>query len=147
LRGDLRPLESAEQIPALQLSIDDIGVIKETPAKRYLEGQEKWDKEFRRKAEVVVQRRIKMRKKIARLLERAKEQGLIDGDSNPTYERPKTQDGEESLSQRRWGPLDIQQEFPPPSAVAFRRDIVSTKVHLCRPKADLFARCSRTHLP
>jgi hypothetical protein len=109
----------------LQLPIDEIGIIKESPAKRYLEGQQKWDNVFRRKAEIVVKRRIKQRKKIRRLLDLAKEQGLLDDKGKLIGERSESLEGGESSSQRRWGPLDLQGENPPPSAIAIRRDVVS----------------------
>jgi hypothetical protein len=125
LHGNLRHLEPPDQIPALQVPVDEIGIIKETPAKRYLEGQGKWDRTFRRKAESIVKRREKQRKKINRLLERAKELGLLDTSGHTTNVTSNSLDEYEPSSRRRWGPLDLEDERPPPSAIAMRRDVVS----------------------
>lgn len=38
-RGIRRPLEPESEIPALQLPLDELGKVKELPAKRYLTGQ------------------------------------------------------------------------------------------------------------
>ena len=42
-RGVLRPLEPESEIPSLHLPREELGMIKELPAKRYLTGQGLWD--------------------------------------------------------------------------------------------------------
>ena len=58
-RGVLRPLESEEDLPALHLPADELGMIKELPAKRYLTGQGLWDVRYSRAAKTVEQHRKK----------------------------------------------------------------------------------------
>ena len=45
-RGVLRPLEPEADLKALHLPSDELGMIKELPAKRYLTGQGLWDDRF-----------------------------------------------------------------------------------------------------
>lgn len=45
-RGLRRPLEDEKDIPALHVPQEEIGMIKELPAKRYLTGQALWDKKY-----------------------------------------------------------------------------------------------------
>lgn len=67
-RGVLRPLESESDLPALHLPSDELGMIKELPAKRYLTGQGLWDVRYSRAAKTVEQHRKKN-------LERSKKDG------------------------------------------------------------------------
>lgn len=46
--GVVRPMEPMEQINALNLDKEDIGLIKEAPVKRYLAGRAIWDRKFKR---------------------------------------------------------------------------------------------------
>jgi hypothetical protein len=45
-RGIIRPLEDEDDLPALQVPFEELGMIKELPAKRYLTGQGLWDKKY-----------------------------------------------------------------------------------------------------
>ena len=44
--GDIYNLDPASDIPALQLSPEEIGILKEGPVKKWLVRQEKWNKKF-----------------------------------------------------------------------------------------------------
>jgi hypothetical protein len=44
--GTCRPLESEAELDAMTMPADEIGVIKEGPAMRFLTGQALWDKKF-----------------------------------------------------------------------------------------------------
>ena len=127
LHGRIRALESPEQLSAFQLPIDKIGIIKDIPAMRYLEGQDKWDKTFRRKAESVVKHREKYREKAETLLRNANDMNLLPKDNGIEAE---SMYREGSVNRRRWGPLDLVGENPPPSAIAGRRDTVGASQHI-----------------
>ncbi|KAG8932784.1 hypothetical protein FRC02_000553 [Tulasnella sp. 418] len=45
-RGEIRPLEEESKLIACTLPLEEIGVLNERSVKRYLEGQERWDKKF-----------------------------------------------------------------------------------------------------
>ncbi|KAI9066431.1 alpha/beta-hydrolase [Trametes sanguinea] len=126
--GNVRPMEPPEEIEALRLKPQEIGVIKEAPVRRWLEGQEEWDRRFKRTAERVIRKRRQFETKAARLLEHAREQGLIHDELQPRHSRASLgrsiSSGSvgEIDSDRRWGPLDLKDENPPPSAIAGRRD-------------------------
>lgn len=45
--GILRPLEPESELPGCTLPIEKLGVVSETAAKRYLEGQALWDKKYK----------------------------------------------------------------------------------------------------
>lgn len=91
---------------------------------RYLEGQRKWDQTFHGSAAGINKRRRKFQTKTDNLVKRANEAGLLNADGSIIRER-----GLASVAQRsnvsRWGPLDLTQENPPPSAIAGRTDTVS----------------------
>ena len=55
--GILRPLEPASELGALQMPTDEIGMIKEGPALRYLTGQYLWDKKYKHARKKVAQHR------------------------------------------------------------------------------------------
>ncbi|KAH9894438.1 alpha/beta-hydrolase [Cubamyces lactineus] len=126
--GNVRPMEPAEEIAALRLKPQEIGIIKEKPVRRWLAGQEEWDRKYKRAAENVIRKRKQYEAKAARLLEHAREQGFIHEEIGP---RESTVSSSASISsgsvgeievERRWGPLDLKDENPPPSAIAGRRD-------------------------
>ena len=132
IQGRVRQMEAREEIPCLKLSASDIGLLREAPARRWLEGQQKWDRKFKGTAKSVTKKRKKIEEQYAKTIERAKELGLIhspeetasiltiDGDM---YADGANADGEIQRG-RRWGPLDLDTEDPPPSAIAGRRDTV-----------------------
>lgn len=57
--GISRPLESPSELAALQMPVDEIGMLKEGPASRYLDGQALWAKKYARAARQVEKRRLK----------------------------------------------------------------------------------------
>ncbi|KAJ2931623.1 hypothetical protein H1R20_g5347, partial [Candolleomyces eurysporus] len=131
IHGMVRPMEPREEIPALQLSPDKIGMIKEAPAMRWHKGQEEWDKRFHKAGKRVLQKREKLKDKADKLIKHALEQGLVHeafpeslGDEpveKQTNRNRRTSIGE-IQEHRRWGPLDLKDEKPPASAIAGRRD-------------------------
>lgn len=134
--GHIRPMEPKEDVEALNMKPQEIGIIKEAPVKRWLRGQEMWDQKYKRTAHGVLKKRRHYEEKAERLLRNARDQGLVlEHESRPQVGRLNT--GRTSLSansiggidqDRRWGPLDLHDEFPPPSAIAARRDTVRTLV-------------------
>ncbi|KAI0824710.1 alpha/beta-hydrolase [Trametes gibbosa] len=126
--GNVRPMEPPEEIEALRLKPYEIGLVKEAPVKRWLAGQEEWDKKYKRKAERAIRKRRRYEAKAIRLLEHAKEQGLVHDELRPHRSRTSSIGSVSSRSvgevepDRRWGPLDLKDENPPPSAIAGRRD-------------------------
>ncbi|KAI0650222.1 alpha/beta-hydrolase [Trametes meyenii] len=126
--GKVRAMEPPEEIEALRLKPYEIGLIKEAPVRRWLAGQEAWDKKYKSTAEHVVRKRRQYEAKAARLLEHAREQGLIHDEIQPQRSRLSANGSVSSgsvgevESNRRWGPLDLKDENPPASAIAGRRD-------------------------
>ncbi|THV08365.1 alpha/beta-hydrolase [Dendrothele bispora CBS 962.96] len=132
--GRIRPMEPREEIPALQIKASQIGIIKEDPCTRWWKGQQEWDKRFMKKAERAVKERAKIKAKAQRLLENARKQGLLLVREGEDRQHPRFRDASEARStsanpvdgtiqeDRRWGPLDLDDENPPLSAIAKRRD-------------------------
>lgn len=117
VRGAVRPLEDEGDLQAIRLYLDhpdQVGIIKEGPVRRYLEGQGIWDKRFKRTAKKVEKKREKNEEKARALLERASELGLLARNGHPAA----------SHHHRLPDHLDVcaSGETPPPSAVAGRRD-------------------------
>ncbi|ORY26314.1 hypothetical protein BCR39DRAFT_541265 [Naematelia encephala] len=57
--GVCRPLEPPSELSAMTMPFDEIGVIKEGPAIRYLNGQALWDKKFKHARKAVAKHRKK----------------------------------------------------------------------------------------
>ncbi|KAG5648902.1 hypothetical protein DXG03_000251 [Asterophora parasitica] len=128
INGISRPMEPPEEIRALALRPGEVGIIKEGPTRRWLEGQEQWDHEFKRSAKRAMKRRYKLELKAERLIDNARLQGLIlTGEATPQELQRTMSNGyadklDRIQDERRWGPLDLDGERPPPSAIAKRRD-------------------------
>ncbi|KAI0751533.1 alpha/beta-hydrolase [Daedaleopsis nitida] len=137
VQGHVRPMEPAEEMDVLRIKPQEIGVIKERPVRRWLDGQEAWDKKYRRTAERVINKRKSHETKAQRLLDHARQQGLIHDELQPQRSRASVvRDDLSSVgeieSQRRWGPLDLKDENPPPSAIVGRRDTLEAVALLKR---------------
>jgi hypothetical protein len=156
VHGQIRPMEPMEEIHALRIPPGQIGLIKEAPVRRWLRGQEIWDEQFKGRAKKVLKKRKKLEEKAERIVQRVTRQGLVvdteGGEARPSREqtggggeqdevRPKVeQQGRKRSSRsvlttsgiidenRRFGPLDLDDENPPPSAIAKRRDTVSRTI-------------------
>ncbi len=135
IHGHTRPMEPKEDLEVLQLRREEIGLIKEDPAMRWANGQNEWDKVYRQTAKKAVKKRQKLEAKAHRMLEHAREQGLITAsqplrpnmrERNASHTKSPSEDSMARTIQedRRWGPLDLENESPPPSSIAKRRDTV-----------------------
>ncbi|KAI0265849.1 hypothetical protein BC834DRAFT_876659 [Gloeopeniophorella convolvens] len=152
--GRVRPMEPPEEIAALRMRPADVGLIKEAPVRRWLDGQAHMDKVYGRYARSAMRKRAACMAKAERMLIKAREGGLVleqdeedggaggDGDGMgsqmPAASRVRgggvrmasadsdgsatSGQGPQILEERRWGPLDLTHERPPPSAIAGRRD-------------------------
>lgn len=123
------------------MPIDEIGKIKEGPCLRYMEGQSLMDKKFKKEAQRVEKRRAKNEEKARRILQKAAEKGLFDPNRSSGGKgvvRPEGKRGMESNWEDMpiYGPTDLQDETPPPSAIAGRRDtedaiaLLRTSLHI-----------------
>lgn len=136
IEGMTRPMEPKEELEVLKIPKEEIGLIREDPCIRWLDGQTQWDKTYHTSAKKAIRKRRTFETKAHRMLENAKDEGLITA-TNPlrSTARPQRATGHErSMSDapvdhtiqddRRWGPLDLADEQPPPSAIANRKDTV-----------------------
>lgn len=135
IRGRVRQMEAKEEIQCLRAEVNSVGLLKEAPARRWLDGQEEWDKKFKSSAKKVTKQRKKTAAKYERMVKRAIELGLVQVsvDDTASIHTQGTTNLENSAiiqKDRRWGPLDLDEERPPPSAIAGRRDTVSHKTFL-----------------
>ncbi|KAF7332117.1 Alpha beta-hydrolase [Mycena kentingensis (nom. inval.)] len=127
IKGNVRDMEPVEDIAVLRMAPGQIGIIKEQPTVRWHKGQSEYDKKYKGEAQKAARKRRKNLDKADRIIANAREQGLVrllDGvtpqatlDSASFH----TTDGT-IQSDRRYGPLDLEDENPPPSAIAKRRD-------------------------
>lgn len=140
--GISRSMEDAAEIPALNIKPGQIGLIKEEPCLRWYEGQQIWDERYHKQAVSALKRRRRLSRQYEQLLRHAKESGLVLlRDSSPSLEnalkmRPSNQSirtiAAQIQEERRWGPLDLDDENPPPSAIVGRRDTVRLRI-TCLP--------------
>ncbi|PCH41474.1 alpha/beta-hydrolase [Wolfiporia cocos MD-104 SS10] len=148
--GHVRPMEPREEIEALQIKPQLIGLIKEAPVRRWLIGQEIWDKKFKHAANKVIARRRQYERKAERLLQNARSQGTIHiNETIPPNERRGISQSSlasapagEIENDRRWGPLDLADEKPAPSAIAGRRDTAEAVALL---KKNIYHTAPKTH--
>lgn len=155
VHGEIRPMEPIHEMPTLRIPPSQVGLIKEAPVRRWLLGQEMWDEQFKDRPKKVSKERKKCEEQAEDIIRDAARQGLVvsaeQGDARVSREqtggegggeqdtvRPKVeQQGRKTSGRsvltttgiidedRRFGPLDLDDENPPPSAIAKRRDTVS----------------------
>jgi hypothetical protein len=132
----VRPMEGKEEIPCLNIKPGEIGMIKEAPAMRWYHGQVKWDEKYKSAASRAVKQRKKLQARADAMVKNALDQGLIHSSFPDSVTSEPEEKGTglavahksfigEIQAERRWGPLDLDNERPPPSAIAGRRDTVS----------------------
>ncbi|KAF7355480.1 AB hydrolase superfamily protein C4A8.06c [Mycena sanguinolenta] len=127
IKGEARPMEPQQDLAVLRMEPSEIGIIKEAPTIRWLKGQEEWDTKYKRSAEKAIRQRHKNEEKAKKLIDNAREQGLsLVHDTGPELTRVASTSAHATdgviQRERRWGPLDLDDERPPPTAIAKRRD-------------------------
>ncbi|KAG1815580.1 uncharacterized protein BJ212DRAFT_1357329 [Suillus subaureus] len=147
IHGRVRSMEPKEDITALQLRPSEIGIIKEETLVKWLEGQEEWDRRFKYRATQVMKNRKKYEGKANSMIKNARLRGLLlAGEKDDLVDRPVV--GRPSAARgviqenRRWGPLDLVDEHPPPTAIAARRD---TQEALALLKKSIYHTAPATH--
>ncbi|TFK71796.1 alpha/beta-hydrolase [Pluteus cervinus] len=119
IRGEVRPMEPKGEMPVLKIPPSEVGLLKEEPASKWKSGQDEWDRKFSRSAKRVEKQRQDISLKADKLVQNARQQGLVSSDAQSS-DRSSTSSS--SRNERRWGPLDLAGETPPPTAIAGRRD-------------------------
>ncbi|KDN37665.1 alpha/beta-hydrolase [Tilletiaria anomala UBC 951] len=122
IRGKIRPMEPEEHFAALQLPPDEIGIIKEGPAVRYMTGQRLWAKKFKSEAKRVAKRKAQNEAKALCILRRAAQRGLLNTPNHGVAKYTTAGRTVTWTTGMRYGPMDLSDETPPPSAIAGRRD-------------------------
>jgi hypothetical protein len=125
-RGVIRPLEPAEQLDALRVPPELIGVLSERAVRRYLEGKALFDKKYAKEMLTVEKHRNRnidlakkdISKNLVHLQELHKGKGKGKGKAKETTKS--FRDGLES-STGNWG-WALADERPPPSSIVSRRD-------------------------
>ncbi|KAF8841752.1 alpha/beta-hydrolase [Paxillus ammoniavirescens] len=123
-RGVIRPLEPAEQLDALRVPPEIIGVLSERAVRRYLEGKALFDKKYAKEMLTVEKHRNRnidlakkdISKNLVHLQELHKGKGKGKGKETPRS----FGDGLESPT-GNWG-WALADERPPPSSIVSRRD-------------------------
>lgn len=116
IKGVPRPMEPESEILALQLPIDEIGIVKEAPVVRWLTGLQMYDKKYKGSAKKAHKTRERNMQRAQMLQDRARSAGV------PVDEILVT--GEEDGESRLPDVLDIIHEHPSRSAICGRRDTV-----------------------
>lgn len=131
IHGAVRPMELASTIQALNMDFAQIGILKEAPAQRWRAGQDSWDRIYAKRTKKVIKQQSANQAKAERLLENAIDQGFIHR-SHKSSEKvgEQTSYHDKIQADRRWGPLDLEDETPPATAIAGRRDTVRSNLHV-----------------
>lgn len=144
VQGHLRSLEPVAELGAMTMPSDEIGMIKEGPAMRYLTGQYLWDKKYKRARKEVEKHREKNlreakdkdRDKILKGVKgryedyKAKRHAEAGGPEGRMGEEEIGEGGDgDDASGWAWD-WALDGDVPPPSAIVSRRDTVSFRVTL-----------------
>ncbi|KAI0031668.1 hypothetical protein K488DRAFT_51609 [Vararia minispora EC-137] len=152
IRGRIRPMEPPKDIAALRMKPNEVGIIKETPVRRWHAGQEAVDREFEKSAHSILKRRQKIEERVEKMLRDAREEGLILPDRRKTFRATSAESRMSARTipssvridqSRRYGPLDLAGEHPPASAIAGRRDTLEA---LALIKKHIYHTAPATHL-
>jgi hypothetical protein len=141
--GACRPLEAESELSAMTMPLDEVGVIKEGPAIRYLTGQALWDKKFGHALKSVAKHRKRnledARKKDAGKIahfwqeqvkrhHEEKEKREMNGDGTD-WETDREAGHQGDILDRSWSwSWALKGEAPPSSAIVSRRDLVRLPV-------------------
>ncbi|KAF7301841.1 AB hydrolase superfamily protein C4A8.06c [Mycena indigotica] len=146
IKGELRAMEPMEEMDVLNIEPGQIGIIKEQPTVRWFKGQQQWDKKYKRTAEKAMKKRQRNLEKAEKIIAHAKEQGLQHVSDSGVATTPDSASLHETGGvierERRWGPLDLDDERPPPSAIAKRLD---TPEALALLKKHIYHTAPATH--
>ncbi|KZP24716.1 alpha/beta-hydrolase [Athelia psychrophila] len=154
VHGIVRPMEAPEDCPVLKIRPEEVGLLKEGPLNKWWSGQKEWDRKFKRSAERAQKQRLKHEAVGKRIMENAREQGLLLVHEAPPerLQPPRLTSNMSSMSsfsrpgridnERRWGPLDLEGENVPLSAIANRRD---TPEALALLKKSIYRTAPVTH--
>lgn len=131
IHGAVRPMEPASTLQALKMDFAQVGILKEAPAQRWRAGQDIWDRVYAKRTKKVINQQSTNQAKAGRLLANAIQQGFIH-QSHESSEKVGEQKSYHVKIQadRRWGPLDLEDETPPATAIAGRRDTVRSHLHV-----------------
>ncbi|KAL4399678.1 lipase [Malassezia pachydermatis] len=116
--GKIRPMEPPSEMAALRMAPDSVGTIKPMTYKRFQKGHTIWDTKFAHEAAKVKKRRAKYERRAKQLLAHAQAEGLLDNQGDIVAE------GAHWYDIGTYGPADLHNEMPPPSAIVGRRDTV-----------------------
>ncbi|KAG8893731.1 hypothetical protein FRB99_001780, partial [Tulasnella sp. 403] len=136
IHGQVRPLECDAELQALKLPPNEIGVIKDTPVKRWMDGQEMADTRWKKRCAKIERKKDDIKKAIVQKIEEKREKALkvtaSGDDATDTNREGNGSDGEKveqfvddgfyTDGTRRWTPFDLEGETPSPSAIVGRRD-------------------------
>lgn len=123
--GVCRGLDNEEDIKSLHMPLDQIGVIKEAAAMRYVTGQALWDKKYHRDTKRIAKRRAKHLanadnkdlNNIRAYWEKKTGSSNGEGKDGPNIE--------DLLFDNNWTwTWAFEGENPPPSCIVSRRDFV-----------------------
>lgn len=142
--GACRPLEPEAELSAMTMPRDEIGMIKEGPGMRYLNGQALWDKKFghalksvakHRKRNIENAKKIDAGKIAHMWQERVKQHHNEELGGGTDWETDLEGDGNDAILDKSWSwSWALKGEAPPPSAIVSRRDYV--RVVLCNPNVS-----------
>lgn len=133
--GVCRPLEPESELGAMVMPSDEIGMIKEGPALRYIEGQAIWDKRFRHTRKRIARHRKKnlakahdrdaktLRDRWSKVVTDVPESD-VSSDEDPLTWCDRNAEHLPADSSWAWQ-WALGGEQPPPSAIVGRRDLVS----------------------
>ncbi|TIB18941.1 hypothetical protein E3P92_00289 [Wallemia ichthyophaga] len=107
LVGQIRPMESSENMDILRIPADEVGVFKPAAVKRYLEGKNKWMHKFKHTAKNVERQREKSLKESNIHAEKKIK------DSDNIFDTPQV------TWRWQWA---LENERPPPASIVARRD-------------------------
>ncbi|KAG9047560.1 hypothetical protein FS837_002023 [Tulasnella sp. UAMH 9824] len=131
IHGRVRPLECDTELQSLQIPKEEIGVIKQAPVKRWLEGQGATDNKWKHRGAKVERKREKISASTAKLVREKADGGqrpVVDEAARKSFADPikeKEDDDDDGFypdSYRRYTPFDLDGEIIPPAAIAGRKD-------------------------
>lgn len=127
IEGEERVMEPEDEMYMLRIPTQEIGILKEDVIHRWKTGQEEWDRVYKHRSSRILKQRRQMNLLAERMLRNAYEQGF-EVQSDISF---REMDSPPAENQRRWGPLDLKDENPPPTAISGRRDTVSSDLWAC----------------
>ena len=121
ISGTIRPLEREKDLPALQISPENVGTVSERWVQRYVAGTERHEKKYAKRIKDLAKRRERAIGNLQHARGFQEDPASLHGWRMKMTKKRKGK-GKNTIGLVAWA-LEVEDERPPPSSLVARHDI------------------------